>query len=460
MAIYYMNVKIIGRSSGRSATGAAAYRAGERIHDERTGQTYDYTRRRGEIETEILSPAGAPAWAQDRSLLWNEVEKAERRADAQVAREIVVAFPVELTPAQQRELLRFYAQAEFVSKGMVADVAIHRNPGNPHAHIMLTMREMEPDGLSSKKNREWNKPEQLERWREQWAEQTNRALERAGHPERIDHRSLAEQGLDRLPQVHLGPHAASLEKRGIPTENGDHNRLVAEHNGVVIDLEQARAEKKALEQERTTQTGVASLVQTGWHPDHAKAMVEVERQHGGRRLDPEDLRRKYDTLRSDFQRLHGNIERIEHEDRRLTQAARALEAHQKAQEELGRLQGPLGSLRRFFSRAAREEHDQLIDRVKWTGRRLRETDVIDDQDLKAQRAKWQQETETLPTLRQQAEELKVRADLYYSAFQGQEYEQQRHRLKLEHARTPDREIDSRCMGRQRRRDDRDMDRGR
>jgi hypothetical protein len=99
VAIYYMNVQVIGRSAGRSATGAAACRAGERIVDERTGQVYDYTRRRGDIETAILAPAGAPAWTLDRSVLWNTVDKAERRGDAQVAREIVVALPLELVRA-------------------------------------------------------------------------------------------------------------------------------------------------------------------------------------------------------------------------------------------------------------------------------------------------------------------------------------------------------------------------
>lgn len=196
MAIFYMNVQIIGRSAGRTATGAAAYRAASRIVDERTGQIFDYTRRRGEIETAIYAPLTPPSWAQDRAQLWNAVEKAERRADAQVAREIVVAFPRELSKEQQRELIAGYVQEEFVARGMVADVAIHRNLGNPHAHIMLAMREMGPDRLSSKKNRDWNKPGLLEQWRERWESHANRALEQAGRTKRIDHRSLANKALN------------------------------------------------------------------------------------------------------------------------------------------------------------------------------------------------------------------------------------------------------------------------
>lgn len=461
MAIYYLNVQIIGRSAGRTATGAAAYRAGECIYDERTGQTYDYTRRRGEIETEILSPAGAPAWVQDRSRLWNEVEKAERRADAQIAREIVVAFPIELNPDQQRELVRSYVRAEFVSKGMVADVAIHRNPGNPHAHIMLTMREVGPDGLYPKKNREWNKPQQLERWREQWSVQANRALERAGRTERIDHRSLADQGVDRLPQVHLGPHASSLERRGVPTEQGDHNRLVAEHNTIVIDLQKARVEKRALEAERTAQTKVATLVQAGWLPDHAKAMVDVERFNGGRKLTLAEARQQTDNLISDYNALRNKIGNIEHEGLKLTAAADALEAHQKAQEEMRRLEGPLGTLRRLFSKAARNEYQQVAYRVEWTGVNVKASGIETAEDLEARTARWQQETETIPSLQQRADELKARADLYSRAVRGLEYEESRRRMAAEQARGPSREADSRWIyERQRSRSDRGIDRGR
>jgi len=112
-----------------------------------------------------------------------------------VAREVVVAFPKELTPGEQRGLIRGYVQEEFVSRGMVADVSIHRSPGNPHGHIMLTMREVGPEGFLVKKNRDWNRPEMLERWREQRAVHANRSLERAGVGDRVDHRSLAAPGV-------------------------------------------------------------------------------------------------------------------------------------------------------------------------------------------------------------------------------------------------------------------------
>ena len=218
MAIYHFNAQIVSRSTGASAVAGAAYRAGERLVDARTGEAHDYRARDDLDGAEILAPRDSPAWAQDRARLWNAVEAAERRKDAQVAREVRVAIPRELRPADGRVLVRDYAQRAFVDLGMVADIAYHGGQGeNPHAHIMLTTRSIGPEGFGPK-NRDWNKKEQLATWREDWAASTNRALERRGHAERIDHRTLAAQWdealargdtaraetLDRDPEIHLG----------------------------------------------------------------------------------------------------------------------------------------------------------------------------------------------------------------------------------------------------------------
>ena len=178
------------------------------------------TRDRDDLDAaEILAPRDSPAWAQDRARLWNEVEVAEKRRDAQVAREIRVAIPRELPPEDGRALVRDYAQRAFVDRGMVADVAFHggQEGHNPHAHIMLTTRTIGPEGFGLK-NREWNKKEHVTTWRKDWADSANRALAQHGRPERIDHRSLIAQRdaalrrddhtradeLDRDPQVRLG----------------------------------------------------------------------------------------------------------------------------------------------------------------------------------------------------------------------------------------------------------------
>ena len=202
MALFHFAAQVIGRSSGRSAPGAAAYRAGERIADERTGLVFDYSRKRGIEHREIIAPDNAPAWMFNRAQLWNAVERAEARGDAQLCREVEVALPRELSRDQRLEVLRRFVQEEFVGRGMVADICVHNPRGadgleRPHSHIMLTMRELTGEGFG-KKNRDWNRKDLLEAWRERWADHVNRALERHGYRDRVDHRSLEAQRADAL----------------------------------------------------------------------------------------------------------------------------------------------------------------------------------------------------------------------------------------------------------------------
>ena len=160
MAIYHFDASVISRSKGRSATAAIAYRTAEVIKDHRTGEVHDYSRKNGVLHTEIIAPDHAPAWVQDRSSLWNAVEDVERRKDAQVAREVRVALPSELSTEQNADLVRAFVQEQFVARGMIADVALHA-PGregdqrNHHAHIMLTTRDVGPEGFGAK-NCDWN----------------------------------------------------------------------------------------------------------------------------------------------------------------------------------------------------------------------------------------------------------------------------------------------------------------
>jgi heme oxygenase len=204
VAIYHLHAQIIKRSSGRSAVAAAAYRAGEKIHNERDGITHDYTRKTGVVHSEIMLPDHAPQEYSERSVLWNAVEKAEKRCDSQTAREFDIALPNEFDRQEQIELVREYVQENFVDKGMCADIAIHdKSDGNPHAHIMLTTREISESGFGGK-NREWNKREQLESWRENWANVCNEHFQAKGIDERIDHRTLEAQGIDREPTIHEG----------------------------------------------------------------------------------------------------------------------------------------------------------------------------------------------------------------------------------------------------------------
>jgi len=175
LAIYHLTAKVISRARGQSIT-AAAYRSGSALRDERYGLTHNYTRNRKAAHSEIMSPAGAPAWVNDREALWNRVEAGERRKDSQLARAIEIGVPVELSNTESVALMRDFIAQEFVSKGMIADFCIRRNhAGNPYAQILLTLREATPSGFGLKM-RHWNRKSNLLEWRAAWAERA-RAVE-------------------------------------------------------------------------------------------------------------------------------------------------------------------------------------------------------------------------------------------------------------------------------------------
>lgn len=212
-AIYHFSAQIISRADGRSSVAAAAYRAAEKMKDERTDTAHDFTKKRGVFHSEIMLPVDAPAFFSDRATLWNAVEKAEKRKNSQLAREIDIALPRCLTHDQKIALAKDYVQKTFVSAGMIADVCFHDlDSDNPHLHVMLTTREVSANGFGNK-NRDWNDRELLKEWRKDWASYANRAMENAGHSHRIDHRTLEAQGIDREPQVHLGPTRHAMIKK-------------------------------------------------------------------------------------------------------------------------------------------------------------------------------------------------------------------------------------------------------
>jgi ATP-dependent exoDNAse (exonuclease V) alpha subunit len=220
MAIYHLSVKAISRSAGRSATAAAAYRAATRIEDERTGLVHDYSRKGGVLHREIVAPDDAPAWARDRAQLWNAAELAETRKNSTVAREIEVALPTEISPQHRRELACALAHEIAARHRCAVDLAIHAparrsDERNHHAHLLMTTRRFNADGLTEK-TRELDdlKTGEVTRWRERWATLVNEHLAEHGHTDRVDHRSLEAQGLDRDPTFHKGPAVTAIERRG------------------------------------------------------------------------------------------------------------------------------------------------------------------------------------------------------------------------------------------------------
>lgn len=270
MAIYHCSVKIIGRSKGKSVMAAAAYRAGEKLYDRETGLIHDFTRKGGVVHREILLPDHAPEEYLDRQTLWESVTKVEKKSNAQFAREIELAFPVEFSRELQLAVIREYVRTNFVSEGMCADIAIHdKKNGNPHAHILLATRPMKADGTWGAKEKkdyardvngnriplidkktgkqklgkrneklwkrvtvqanDWNDQGNVEKWRKSWADICNCYL---SVEHQIDHRSYERQGLPLEPTIHEGFRARQMEQRGEVSDRCEYNRIIKQLNSV------------------------------------------------------------------------------------------------------------------------------------------------------------------------------------------------------------------------------------
>ena len=235
MAIYHLSIKVISRAAGRSAVAAAAYRSADRLRDERLDRDHDFSNKSGVVHSEVLLPENASDEWRDRERVWNAVEAAEKRVDAQLAREVEFAIPRELDQAEGIRLAREFVQREFVDRGMIADLNVHWDIGTdgeskPHAHVMLTMRAVNEDGFGAKV-RDWNSTQLLEHWREAWAGHANQRLAELDIDARIDHRNLDAQGIDLEPQDKIGPAASRMSERGLEAERIEQHREIARSNG-------------------------------------------------------------------------------------------------------------------------------------------------------------------------------------------------------------------------------------
>ena len=235
MAIYHFSVKVISRATGASAVASAAYRSASRLHDERLDRDHDFTNKSGVVHSEVMLPDGAPEHLSDRATLWNTVEAGEKRKDAQLSREVEFAIPREMDQAQGIELARDFVQREMVDRGMVADLNVHWDIGpdglaKPHAHVMLSMREIGENGFGAKV-RDWNRTELVEHWREAWADHVNERLAQLDIDARIDHRSLDAQGIDLEPQHKIGPAAGRRADEGLEADRLDEHHEIARANG-------------------------------------------------------------------------------------------------------------------------------------------------------------------------------------------------------------------------------------
>jgi len=247
MATYHFSARVIKRSQNKSTVAAAAYRAGESYYDEREGKRWDYVGK-SVSHSEILTPDHTGDWAKDREELWNTVQNKERQwKNGQLARDIEIALPRELSLEENTKLIRTFAQENFVDKGMIADINIHEEQAsdgemNPHAHIMLTMKPIDEETgeLMGAKNRDWNKKELLNEWRENWAISVNEAYEQHGITETVDHRSLVDQGLEREPEIHVGFQAHDIEQKQGYSERFARNEEIKERNRLAALAENAK----------------------------------------------------------------------------------------------------------------------------------------------------------------------------------------------------------------------------
>ncbi|MFB9774117.1 Ti-type conjugative transfer relaxase TraA [Sphingomonas yabuuchiae] len=239
MAIYHFSAKVVSRANGSSAVASAAYRSASELHDDRLGRYHDFSNKAGVIHSEVMLPEGAPERLNDRSTLWNEVEAGEKRKDAQLAREVEFSIPREMNEKQGVALARDFVKTQFVDRGMVADLNVHWDKAKdgtpkPHAHVMLAMRDVGPEGFGQK-NRDWNSTELLKDWREAWSAHVNERMAELGLEGRIDHRSYEAQGIELEPQHKIGPAASRRPEQGLEAERiEDHTRIARENGDKII----------------------------------------------------------------------------------------------------------------------------------------------------------------------------------------------------------------------------------
>lgn len=350
MAIFHLSVKTISRSAGRSATAAAAYRSGACIADARTGEIHDYTRKHGVISSKLFLPYGSPTWAKDREQLWNAVEKAETRKNSTVAREFEIALPAELSPRQRERLAHFFTRDLVNKYGFAAECAIHE-PGkggdskNYHAHILCSTRKLTAEGFTSKTRELDDRATgavQVVECRELFAKMANWELDIAGSSARIDHRSLAAQGIDRAPSAHLGVVATAIERRGETSQ--------------ITERERAKVAERVADEKAAEAIQLANVQDVARIENELVVAIELLRTEKVKEKEDDRVRNEA------FERIGRNV----HATRTTSQATyRAIEATDRAIEAAG---ANLGSAIQGAER--RQHNDQARQLVETFGERF------------------------------------------------------------------------------------------
>ncbi|MEI8055095.1 MAG: Ti-type conjugative transfer relaxase TraA [bacterium] len=274
MAIYHFSIKPLSRNKGRSSVSAAAYRAGEKLYDERQERTFNFLKKSDRVLfSEILTPEGSPSWMKEREKLWNAAEKCEKRIDSRVAKEVEVALSKELSLSQNIALLKEFVNEQFVESGLVADVNIHdQDKGNEniHAHVLLTTRKVVGEGFDLKKALELDKKDNLLRWREEWSNKVNYHLALNGYDTRIDHRSYKDQGIDLIPQNKRGP---EFTRKKLAEKTIEHLEIARQNGEKIFEDPKIALHALSVQHSTFTKQDIARFISR--HTDGAEQFTRV-----------------------------------------------------------------------------------------------------------------------------------------------------------------------------------------
>lgn len=456
MACYHFTLKQVSRGKGASAVAKAAYHSGERLSDAYYGTVHDYTKKAGIVYKEIFLPPHAPEHLKDRETLWNEVEQVEKNKRAQLANNFEIALMNEFSMEDNILLAKAFVKEQFVARGMIADVAIHDPPrkqgeeANPHIHVMCPMRPLNEDGTWGVKQKKeivldengqpvigsngkpkeraysvtgWNSKETLQEYRKAWADMVNEFAELTNTPIRVDHRSLKEQGIDRLPTVHEGPEVRAMEKKGIRTTIGDLNRMIRYVNARIAQVRELfdwiKVRKQELEEKfEAAKSEVRSPNLANYLMDYYdKRNQNAEQfQYGTRKAKvtnlkqlaeitsyleqeqiktPVQLQERISFLSDRFDQVKNEIAEQLSISKEYQEKLRAWELYQKTKPVFDEYQ-----TKYFLKEKFRKEHQKEIDTYRWANRYLKD---YQDENGKVWPNRWKQSADSA---KEKEEELK------------------------------------------------------
>lgn len=455
MSLYHFSVKQVSRGKGQTVVGSAAYISGQKLHNDYYEEIHDYTRKQGVIYDEIMLPDYVPDRFSDRQTLWNEVEFAEKGKRAQLAYSFNIALQNELTMEENVELAREFCREQFVSRGMIVDMAVHEGESsdpeiadNPHFHVLVPIRPMNPDGTWGKKQRReykldedgnrirdengkyifsavsttgWNSPELLEEWRKQWADKVNAVFKENGLAARIDHRSYEKQGIELIPTIHEGYEVRAMERKGIRTVVGDLNRAIRKLNEIWIRLKESLAWAKTFREEVSAELyrrANPTLMESLQDYYEKRNKVADTYQYGSRKAHLTNLKEFAEAVNYLIVNQIATVEQLNQKVEELQTVADGIRSEIKSRrgeiagyrelmdydQKMKKLQPVMDKYHKIFFKGSKQkyysEHKKQIDLYRMCERRLK---PYRDAEGKLPVAQWKKEQEKLEALNRDAD---------------------------------------------------------